>query len=823
MVASEHAVPSILLDLALAIGQSLSPQTNATLFLEQLVELLHLREASVWHRNASGAYELTHQYPARQNQVSAVSQSHPIIQKLERHSYFRIGSEGAAAPGQWVPECPDFKGGGLVFAIDGLGFVKLLNEQGGGTCPERSLPALAKVIQHFGRSLDQSMVHDRLRQEQRSVNLMQQQMEDSMSSYKDLFENMNDALLIADEAGYITTVNRAARRILEYPEGGLPIYVNIAALVHPEDKKRSQRYLQQLRTEGAYSGYRGRIITLAGHIRHVEVNSSAIWDEQGRYIGSRDIVRDVTAQVQVEQQLRLERDRLEEARQQAEQARRAEQQFLANMSHEIRTPMNAVIGMAHLLSKTQTTPRQKEYLDALRFSANSLLGLIDNVLDLSKIEAGRMEFEAKPFHLQGLLDRLAHAFRFRLAQQDVILDCALDPEVPEWLVGDQTRLMQILNNLLSNATKFTAKGHIRLYAQMLEKESQQIKLQFTVVDTGIGIPAAKLDLIFQNFKQADADTTRKYEGTGLGLAIVKQLAELQGGTIEVKSREGEGSVFTIILPFGYTEGPNQEQQGTSPQELPVGILAGRKVLVVEDNAVNQKLTGYMLDYWQCRYEIADDGPTALARSKQQHFDIILMDVHIPAMDGCEVTNRLRSDDTNPNQHTCIVGLSAAALATDEKRALEAGMDGFLTKPFVPEQLYAELASRLSEEPAEQSQPMQHPAPSLVDLTYLQEFSGGDNALVRDVVRAFATEGPKLTQELREAYACEDWGRMYEAAHRLKSSYLTFRMSVQQELAETVEQMADEAKPNSALGQHIEHLAADTHLAIQQLQAELAKR
>lgn len=823
MAASEHAEPSILLDLALAIGQSLSPKTNANLFLERLVELLHLREASVWHRNASGAYELTYQYPARQNQVSAVSPRHPIVQKLEQHSYFRVSLEDVGTPEQWVPECPDAKGVVFVFAIDGLGFVKLLNERGEHSCPERSLPALAKVIQHFGRSLDQSMVHDRLRQEQRSVNLMRQQMEDSVASYKDLFENMNDALLIADEAGYITTINRAARRILEYPEGDLPIYVNIGALVHPEDKKRSQRYLQQLRTKGAYSGYRGRIITLAGHIRHVEVNSSAIWDEQGRYIGSRDIVRDVTAQVKVEQQLRIERDRLEEARQQAEQARRAEQQFLANMSHEIRTPMNAVIGMAHLLSKTQPTLRQKEYLDALRFSANSLLGLIDNVLDLSKIEAGRMEFEAKPFHLRRLLDRLVRAFRFRLAQQDVVLDCACDPEVPEWLVGDQTRLTQILNNLLSNATKFTAKGHIRLHTQMLEKDSQEVNLQFTVVDTGIGIPAAKLGLIFQNFKQADADTTRNHEGTGLGLAIVKQLVELQGGTIKVQSREGEGSAFTITLPFGFTEGPDQEEQGTSPQELPVGILAGRKVLVVEDNAVNQKLTGYMLDHWQCRHQMADDGPTALALSKQQPFDFILMDVHMPAMDGYEVTNRLRSDDANPNQHTCIVGLSAAALVTDEKRALQAGMDGFLTKPFVPEQLYAELASRLSEEPAERSEPIPQPAPSLVDLTYLQAFSGGDNALIRDVVRAFAIEGPKLTQALRAAYACEDWGRMYEAAHRLKSSYLAFRMSVQQELAETVEQMADQASPNPALAQHIERLAADTDLAIQQLRAEMAER
>ncbi|NBC06331.1 MAG: response regulator [Bacteroidetes bacterium] len=822
MAASEHAGQSILLELALAIGQSLSPKTNAALFLERLVNLMQLQEASIWHRTMSGAYERTYQYPEQQAWGQAVSQNHPLVRKLQKVDYLCLCPEEAEQPEQWGAECPLTKCTILVFRIEGLGFVRLIQEQEQGAASTIDMPALAKVIQHFGRSIDQSMAHERLRQEQRSVNLMRQKMEDSVSSYQDLFENMNDALLIADEAGYITTVNRAARRILEYPEGDLPIYVNIAALVHPEDKKRSQRYLQQLRTEGAYSGYRGRIITLAGHVRHVEVNSSAVWDEQGRYIGSRDIVRDITAQVKAEEQLMVERDRLEEARQQAVQAQRAEQQFLANMSHEIRTPMNAVIGMAHLLSKTQTTPRQKEYLDALRFSANSLLGLIDNVLDLSKIEAGRMEFEAKPFQLQQLLDRLVSTFRYKLSQQDVALDCTHDPKVPDWLVGDKTRLTQILSNLLSNAIKFTAKGRISVRTQLLAKDHQQARLQFRVADTGVGVPAEKIELIFQNFKQAEADITRNHGGTGLGLAIVKQLVELQGGSITVQSREKKGSVFTVTLPFGCTQEPSLEERGTTSPALPLGILAGCNVLVVEDNAVNQKLTAYMLDHWQCRHQVADNGPAALALSKQQPFDFIIMDVHMPGMDGYEVTARLRADKANPNQHTRIIGLSAAALATDKKRALQAGMDGFLTKPFVPEQLYAQLAEGLSDKTSKHDLAGQASAQTLIDLAYLQEFSGGDNALIRDIVGAFVAEGPKLVESLQQAYARQDWEGMYQAAHRLKPSYLTLGMSVQQDLAAAVEQIAAEARLDPVLEQHIEQLAVDTALAVRQLEEEVAQ-
>jgi len=252
----------------------------------------------------------------------------------------------------------------------------------------------------------------------------------------------------------------------------------------------------------------------------------------------------------LEQKVALRTQELAKAKVTAEQAQKAEQQFLANMSHEIRTPMNAVIGMTHLLYETSLSETQKEYVDALRFSADSLMGLINNILDLSKIEAGKLDFEERSFNLEQMLKGLQRTFQFKVKEKPVSVDIAMDERIANLMIGDPIRLNQILTNLLGNASKFTNNGTIGVKAILREQVEEKYWIEFQVHDTGIGIPKDKLEVIFENFKQADIKVTRKYGGTGLGLTIVKELVEIQGGTIKAESNPNQGSVFKVILPFG---------------------------------------------------------------------------------------------------------------------------------------------------------------------------------------------------------------------------------------------------------------------------------
>ena len=414
----------------------------------------------------------------------------------------------------------------------------------------------------------------------------------------------------------------------------------------------------------------------------------------GKYFFS-GFIRDITDRKKAEQELIS-------AKQEAEQAQLAEQQFLANMSHEIRTPMNAVIGMTHLLYETNPTEAQKEYLDSLRFSADSLMGIISNILDLSKIEANEIEFEQRTFNLLELLKSLQQTFQFKVREKPISVVLDYDPKIKNHLIGDSVRLNQILTNLLGNASKFTHKGTIGVKAKLVAATGGQYIIQLQVHDTGIGIEKENVEKIFENFKQADVKITRKFGGTGLGLTIVKNLVELQGGSIEVESSEGQGSVFNIVLPFKDSGVLQTEVSIKEDSEHHISeVLKETSILVVEDNPMNQKLISKILELWKCDFEIASNGFLAIEKTKEKKYDIILMDIHMPEIDGCETTKKIRSDSENKNQNTTIIALTAAALLDEKNRALESGMNDFLTKPFSPKQLKINLGKWLNVE-------MEHP-------------------------------------------------------------------------------------------------------------------
>lgn len=397
--------------------------------------------------------------------------------------------------------------------------------------------------------------------------------------------------------------------------------------------------------------------------------------------------QELNKQLQIrEKELEDNLAKLREAKVRVEEGSKAKTQFLSTMSHEIRTPMNAIIGMTNLLSQQNPREDQVEQIEILDFSAKTLLSLINDVLDFSKIESGKIEFENTRFELVSLVKGVYESFHYKAESKGIELHYRIDPSVPDNIVGDPARLTQILNNLVSNALKFTEEGEVEIAVDVVEKRDNEVKMAFLIKDTGIGIPPDKQDHIFKSFTQARADTTRRFGGTGLGLAISKQLTELQGGAIKLSSQLGKGSTFRVYLTF---ETPAKEGGSASIAEEPtheVSDLAGTRVLLVEDNLVNQKVASRFFEMWNVEVTIANNGREALDIYSESDFDLVLMDLQMPEMDGYEAAARIRALSDDKKRKVPIIALTAAALKEVKSEVNNAGMDDFISKPFKPDML-----------------------------------------------------------------------------------------------------------------------------------------
>lgn len=475
--------------------------------------------------------------------------------------------------------------------------------------------------------------------------------------------------------------NRATELVLGYTRDEL-LRVSFLDYVHPEFRELVyQRSLARQRGESVPMRYEIKLLHKSGRSLWVDFAATTI-EYEGKH-AVLGIAIDITERKEMEEALRKAKDA-------AESANRAKSAFLANMSHEIRTPMNAVIGMTDLVLDTELTDLQDSYLKIVKDSAESLLRLINDILDFSKIEADKLELDQTPFSLRELLGDAIKTLALQVQGEELELACHVTPDVPEYLTGDPYRLRQVVTNLIANAVKFTERGEIVLQVSHDSQIAGDVRLHFSVRDTGIGIPADKQHLLFNAFSQVDSSTTRRYGGTGLGLAITARLVRLMGGEVWVESESGRGSTFHFTAHFKLADVPK-------PAFEPLASLKGLRVLIVDDNATNRLILQEILNSWAMHPTTVESAPAALqelARSIQDNkpYDLVLSDVHMPDVDGFELASSIRQD--RRFHSTVIMMLSSGASSGDAARCRELGASAHLMKPIKQSDLHLTIATTL---------------------------------------------------------------------------------------------------------------------------------
>ncbi len=517
----------------------------------------------------------------------------------------------------------------------------------------------------------------------------------------------------------------------------------------------------------------------------------------------------------------------------AESASEAKSAFLANMSHEIRTPMNAVMGMTLLALRADPPPKVRDYLQKIQSSGRHLLGVINGILDISKLEAGKVALEQVEFDLEQVLEDVVSVIAEKAASKGLKLGIELASDLPLQLLGDPLRLEQVLINLADNAVKFTARGEIGISVSLQERRAEQVLLHFAVRDTGIGLSLEQRERLFQSFQQADSSITRKYGGSGLGLSISKRLAELMGGQIGVDSRPGAGSTFwfTARLGLGHASqgqhgsrlglqdplAPAATDRERATQALaPAADLRGARALVVEDNPLNQEVATEFLEALGLQVELAEDGAVALQKVQRQPYDIVLMDMQMPVMDGLSATREIRK--LPGRQALPILAMTANAMAADRKRCLEAGMNDHIAKPIDPEQLLAKLRRWIKPAPRPAADAAPSPADAApkprpgVDAACWQALAqvagldsrlglrqaAGRESLYLGLLARFVASQADAQDQLAQAIARADWEQAERAAHTLKGVAAQIGAQALSEAARRLEQALRQRQPASEL-------------------------
>jgi PAS domain S-box-containing protein len=646
-----------------------------------------------------------------------------------------------------------------------------------------------------------------------------------------LIEASHDPLVTINNEGKITDMNEATVNITGVTRINLKGTDFFNYFTDPQ--KAREVYLEVF-ANGSVADSPLTLKHKNGNLTDVLFNGSVYKDDQGKVLGVVIVARDVTYQKVIASELvearifaelatglaEVARHKAESATKIAEDSVKSKQQFLSNMSHEIRTPMNAIIGFTKVLLKTELSPKQREYLSAIKMSGDSLIVLINDILDLAKVDAGKMQFEETPFKMANSIAAMLHLFDAKIQEKNIEFLLNYDQKIPEILMGDSVRLHQIILNLISNAVKFTNQGSITVSVKLVDETADDVQVEFSVTDTGIGIQENRIKEIFENFQQASSNTARLYGGTGLGLAIVKQLVEGQQGSIDVKSEMGKGSTFSFQLKFNKAKG-----QYLAEVEIPVQdqIIKTLNVLVVEDIALNQLLMKTLLEDFEFGCDIASNGKVAIEKLKKHSYDIILMDLQMPEMNGFDATAFIRNE---MKMTIPIVALTADVTTVDLAKCKSVGMNDYIAKPVDEKLLFTKIVILVKKYHAEQLN-IALPKNNLkhfkyIDLDYLYQRTKSNNLLLIEMITLYLEQTPSLIEAMKKGLETEDWQMLQAAAHKIIPSFSIMGISADFEnIAKKVQEHAINQQQKIEIVSLVQELESALNGACIELSQELA--
>ncbi|MFN8430933.1 MAG: ATP-binding protein [Spirosomataceae bacterium] len=756
---------ALLYELSLSVGNSLDLHKTSGEFMSVLLRQKNIDYGAVWFENKNTeengqiTFDLIYSYPdfsyiKKQKSVSVDFYENIKIngsELLENEEDIRIFSHNSnelTKGDYWILNLPD------------LGFIKLFfreNNQSKNAFNKQTVKKISKVIQKFSIALKSCQLHSRIVEETNEK--LKYQAETKKLAV--VAQKTDNAIVITDDQGKIEWANEAFTRISEYTLDEVIGKTPGSILQGPETDPKTRAIVnEKLKNK---ESFRIEILNYSksGRKYWIELSIQPIFNPEGKVVNFIAVNTDITERKDFEL-------KLTEAKEKAEEAGRIKQEFMAVISHEIHTPLNAIVGMTNLIQKTVLTPQQTDYVHTLSVSSENLRGIINGILDFAKIESGKLSLQNVPFNLKKILNNIVDSNQFRAEEKGLGLFLKFDERADLPLMGDPIRISQILLNLISNAIKFTEKGHIQLEVRLITRMRNAMVLDISVTDTGKGIAPDKMDKVFDSFTQEDSSISRKYGGTGLGLSISKELVALMGGDLKVKSQLGVGSTFNFVLGFPISETVMEEQETDQSAEKK---LAGKQILLVEDNPMNQFFARKLLEGWGIYVDIAENGKIGYEKSSSKFYDAILMDIQMPEMDGITATKLIRAE----NKSIPIIALTALTIEEEVAKFKGVGMNDYILKPFEPQNLLKVLLKYLlpheefslsgkSKNEEEETASTSHYNPDI-----MLQMMKGNKVQANQMENLFLKQTQETIENFENFYKSKQWKEICMAAHKIKAS------------------------------------------------------
>lgn len=753
---------SLLYELSLSIGGTLDLKKTSEDFLKVWMRQKNIDFGSIWLKNKYLDLENPNQFSLifAHPHFLVIDQTETLpddfADTLKQQKAIQVNTEDANF--QYFKKEKNIKSGSYWFLeIPNLGFIKFFFYEKNPSKKSfnlRETKKAEKVLGKLGIALQSCLLHNKVITETEQKNKYQKE----IRKLALVAEKTDNAIVITDAKGHIEWANDGFMRISGYTIEEAIGKTPGSLLQGPETNQETVAYIRnQIKEE---KSLRAELLNYSktGKKYWIEISIQPIYDENRQLINFIAVESDITDRKNKEVELN-------EAKEKAEESGRIKQEFLSVVSHEIRTPLNGIIGMSNLLQKTQLSPQQSDYLNTIQISSENLSLIINSILDFSKIESGLLNIQAIPFNLKKILQNIISSNEFKAEQKGLGLFLKLDPKIDSHLIGDGIRLSQVLLNLISNAIKFTISGKIELEIRLVSKMNNALVLEFIVEDTGKGIPEKMQEIIFESFTQEDSSLGRKYGGTGLGLSISKKLVSLMGGELKLTSQENVGTKVSFILGFPINQEPSSLSENSQASD---GVLIGKKILLVEDNTMNQFFAQKLLEGWGMKVDIANNGKEGVEMFSRKHYDCILMDIQMPEMDGIQATKIIRLE----NKYIPIIALTALSVEEEADNFKSAGMNDYITKPFEAEYLKKKLIEYML---VYQSYSISSPKSNQIitiqsyNNSLLSQMMKGNQVQIRQMEQLFVNQAEEVMKQMTEYLLLENWKEIGLLAHKLKAS------------------------------------------------------